>query len=262
MHSILIVAEGKPYLPMSIKEKLESASYRVYMVPPNTDAINRVKKNIHCVLIYGDKELIEKQEPLIFLKDLAIMDEIPIFTSGDAGELMAIKVTIPQDLIRQEFLRPIRVNEMVEAIDNFMKQQGTLEKKKILVVDDSGAMLRNVKGWLGEKYNVMLANSATMAIKYLATNRPELILLDYEMPVCDGKQVLEMIRAEMEFNDIPVMFLTNRGDKETIMAVMALKPEGYLLKSLAPSVIVKTVDDFFEKRKGRAYMRTKRVNVP
>jgi len=136
--------------------------------------------------------------------------------------------------------------DVIEYVEKFGKHN----KKKILVVDDSGAMLRNVKGWLENKYQVILANSGAMAIKYLALNRPDLILLDYEMPVCDGKQVLEMIRTEMEFTDIPVIFLTSKGDKESVMKVMALKPEGYLLKTMEPAQIIAAVDDFFEKRKG------------
>ena len=80
-------------------------------------------------------------------------------------------------------------------------------------------------------------------------NRPDLILLDYEMPVCDGKQVLEMIRAESEFSNVPVFFLTGKNDRESVLSVSALKPEGYLLKSMPPAQIVQTIDDFFEKRK-------------
>ena len=96
---------------------------------------------------------------------------------------------------------------------------------------------------------MILANSGAMAIKYLALNRPDLVLLDYEMPVVNGKQVLEMIRTETEFSDIPVIFLTSKNDRESITQVMSLKPEGYLLKTMKPEDIVKTVDDFFEKRK-------------
>ena len=51
-----------------------------------------------------------------------------------------------------------------ECVDEFGKHN----KKKILVIDDSGAMLRNVKSWLENKYQVILANSGAMAIKYLA----------------------------------------------------------------------------------------------
>ena len=110
-------------------------------------------------------------------------------------------------------------------------------------------MLRNVKGWLEDRYQVILANSGTMAIKYLATNRPDLVLLDYEMPVIDGRQVFEMIRSESEFSDIPVIFLTSKNDKESIMSVVALKPAGYLLKSMEPAKIVQEVDDFFARQK-------------
>ena len=119
----------------------------------------------------------------------------------------------------------------------------------ILVVDASGAMLRNVKGWLEDRYQVILANSGAMAIKYLATNRPDLVLLDYEMPVVDGRQVLEMIRTETEFADVPVIFLTSKDDRESVMQVMALKPEGYLLKTMEPERIIAEVDAFFERQK-------------
>ena len=115
------------------------------------------------------------------------------------------------------------------------------------MVDDSGAVLRSVKGWLEDKYQVILANSGAMAIKFLATNRPDLVLLDYEMPVVDGRQVLEMMRTEMEFSDIPVIFLTSKNDKESILKVMELKPEGYILKSTPPKQILEEIDHFFEK---------------
>ena len=68
--------------------------------------------------------------------------------------------------------------------------------------------------------------------------------------IVDGRQVLEMIRAEKEFSDMPVIFLTSKDDKESVMQVMALKPEGYLLKTLEPAKIVQAVDDFFERQKG------------
>jgi len=110
-------------------------------------------------------------------------------------------------------------------------------------------MLHIIKGWLGTDYQITLANSGLTAIKYMTLNRPDLILLDYEMPICDGRQTLEMIRAETEVADIPVIFLTGKGDKESIMKVMALKPEGYLLKSMKPMDIKKYIDDFFEKKK-------------
>lgn len=80
-------------------------------------------------------------------------------------------------------------------------------------------------------------------------NRPDTVLLDYEMPVCDGRQTLEMIRSEKATANIPVIFLTGRGDRESVKKVMALKPEGYLLKTMPEEEIKKIIDDFFAKRK-------------
>ena len=124
-----------------------------------------------------------------------------------------------------------------------------LDADQILVVDDSGAALRSIKSWLEDKYQIILANSGAMAIKYMVMKRPDLVLLDYEMPVCDGRQVLEMIRAESDLADIPVIFLTNKNDRESVTKVTALKPEGYLLKTMEPVKIVKAIDNFFEKKK-------------
>ena len=54
--------------------------------------------------------------------------------------------------------------------------------------------------------------------------------MDYEMPVCDGKMTLEMIRADEDMKDIPVVFLTAINDRANIQAVLKLKPAGYFLK--------------------------------
>ena len=84
---------------------------------------------------------------------------------------------------------------------------------------------------------------------YIADNTPDLILLDYEMPVISGPQVLEMIRSESKVDGIPVIFLTGKGDRESVMKVLAMKPDGYLLKSMERAKLLAAIDDFFEKQK-------------
>lgn len=73
----------------------------------------------------------------------------------------------------------------------------------------------------------------------------DLILLDYEMPVTDGPQVLEMLRSDDETKSIPVIFLTGKDDKESVMSVLALKPEGYILKTSGKEEIENTLRTFF-----------------
>lgn len=125
---------------------------------------------------------------------------------------------------------------------------GENRKKQILVVDDSDFMRQNIVRLLGNDYEMLESNSSIAAIKTITVNRPDLILLDYEMPVCDGRQTLEMIRSDEDIADIPVVFLTGRGDAESVKKVMSLKPRGYLLKTMPEADIKKFIDGLFAKK--------------
>lgn len=250
MYHILIVSQTKSYLLTSIEEQIKGLEeYKVLRAQADIDEISSIKEPLDAILLYVEELLLKEQKALVFLRDKAVEEDTPFFILGDSNDIDDVRGIIPETMIQKEFARPIDVKNVVAVVEDYVKHHGKHTKKKILVVDDSGAMLRNVKGWLEDRYQVILANSGAMAIKYLALNRPDLVLLDYEMPVVNGKQVLEMIRTETEFSDIPVIFLTSKNDRESITQVMSLKPEGYLLKTMKPEDIVKTIDDFFEKRK-------------
>ena len=74
---------------------------------------------------------------------------------------------------------------------------------------------------------------------------PDLILLDYDMPDIDGGKVFEKIRSNSLLAKIPVIFLTGKNDRETVMKIINQKPEGYLLKSVARSEIIEAIDGYF-----------------
>ena len=94
-----------------------------------------------------------------------------------------------------------------------------------------------------------MVTSGLQAIKWLGKNKADLILLDYEMPVTNGPQVLEMLRSDEETRSIPVIFLTGRGDKESVMSVLALKPDGYLLKNIDKDELLEKLNLFFAHTK-------------
>lgn len=161
----------------------------------------------------------------------------------DTGEGYFAFCMATPDSDRETFAAAIDKTNVLNAVNDYINMDKS--KKKILVVDDSEFMRGRMHQLLSEQYEVSEADSSVAAIKNIAVNRPDLILLDYEMPVCDGRQTLEMIRADKEAADIPVIFLTGRGDRETVRKVLALKPEKYLLKTLPDAEIKKNIDDFF-----------------
>lgn len=246
MQNILVIMEKNNFIVRSTMDQLKELRYNTISAELDIEQISKLKDTFEAVLLYMESEVKVKSQELVYLRDKMVEENIPLFYMGE--DVPALQDIIPSHILQEVFERPIDVKVAAKTMDEFIKKHGRHTKKKILVVDDSGAMLRNVKGWLEDKYQVILANSGAMAIKYLATNRPDLVLLDYEMPVVDGSQVLEMIRTETDFCDVPVIFLTSKNDKESIMKVMELKPEGYLLKSMEPKLIMQEIDDFFKKR--------------
>ena len=102
--------------------------------------------------------------------------------------------------------------------------------------------------WLSSRYRVTVVKSGTQAITFVGAHTPDLILLDYDMPITPGPQILEMLRSEPNSAHIPVIFLTAKDDQESVMRVMRLKPDGYLLKSLGREEILNSVDQFFYKK--------------
>ena len=115
-------------------------------------------------------------------------------------------------------------------------------RKLVMIVDDNAATLRTIKEMIQDNYDVTVATSGMKALTAMGKNPPDLILLDYEMPVCDGKQTLEMIRADDEFKDIPVIFLTGVSDRAHIEAVLTLKPAGYMLKPAIKEKLLEIID--------------------
>lgn len=119
--------------------------------------------------------------------------------------------------------------------------QSLMPKKKILLVDDNAVQLRAMRANLQDYYDVSMATSATEAIILIEKDMPDLIFLDYEMPINDGRKTLEMIRDRKQWRDIPVVFLTAVNDKAHIAAVLKMNPAGYLLKPADRNRVMQTI---------------------
>lgn len=169
----------------------------------------------------------------------------------DTGEGYFAYCVIAPELFKKNPVEgtTIKPENAVATIDNYLKQNVKRHKKKILIVDDSDVVRKAMKELLEADYEIELARSGILAIKCMALDRPDLVLLDYEMPACNGNQILEMMRAEEEFADIPVIFLTGNMSREYVKKVVSLKPAGYLLKTMKQEDVKKSIDEFFEKQK-------------
>lgn len=189
----------------------------------------------------------------------------PVIFIGDGEICEQFEKQVPK-LIDLSIRRPITIKGMVQGITDFfvelerkrkeeekakkeaeekaaeeLAKQKAAEsiqagidpsKKHVLIVDDDRSILKLLKAALESTYNVTVMVSGKMAEKYLETKTADLILLDYEMPLETGPEVLKKIKQNEKAKDIPVIFLTGVADPSKVQEVIALEPQGYLLKPI------------------------------
>ncbi len=250
-NNIIFVSDKETFIVQSIIKKLEGDGVKCSFITLDMKNLTQIKADMGAIVCFyiGDNTDYDT-EALIYFRDLCTDNDCRLFLIGYDDAIAGLKEKVFKEQISGEFHRPVNVGQFVsDMLKEVDKDAEMVNRKHILVVDDSGTMLSTIKGWLQDKYRVTPVNSALNAITFLSKQKPDLILLDYEMPACSGKQFLEMIRNDVESEDIPVIFLTGRDDAESVKSVLALKPAGYLLKSLPKEKIVSEVDAFFAKHK-------------
>ena len=111
----------------------------------------------------------------------------------------------------------------------------------ILVVDDSEDMLALMEKALSSDYEVIPAADPGTAIeKAFGEPRPDLILLDVEMPDIDGFEVCRALKGEPATASIPVVFLTGKTEAQAQVEALELGAVDYLTKSGANAAVLKT----------------------
>lgn len=104
--------------------------------------------------------------------------------------------------------------------------------KTILLIDDDLMIASVVKLRLEEAdgFHVEVATDGPDGLRQAAAHRPDLILLDWQMPGMDGIEVLRTLKADKETADIPVIMLTGKGTMGDVEVALAFGAVGYVAK--------------------------------
>lgn len=103
---------------------------------------------------------------------------------------------------------------------------------KILVVEDDRLLSEAYKNKLsGEGFEIRLAHSGQEALKEYLNFLPDVVVLDIKMPGSDGFFFLESLKADPSLKKVPIIAVSNSGDKSDIERAMALGATDYVLKS-------------------------------
>lgn len=109
----------------------------------------------------------------------------------------------------------------------------------ILVVDDDATNLRMANQILSsEQFRVSSAKSGEQALEFLKHNKPDLILLDVHMTGINGFETIELIKADRNICDIPIILLTADDDRETETKALRIGAMDFIKKPFIPDVLI------------------------
>lgn len=122
-----------------------------------------------------------------------------------------------------------------------------MDRLKILAVDDNIINLATIEQELKDKYEVVTVNSGARAIRYLNKDKPDLILLDVQMALMDGIETLKEIRTMENGSTMPVIMLTAKKDKETVIEGSKLGILDYVVKPFDSQDLHERIDRALKK---------------
>ncbi len=201
-----------------------------------------------------------KAEKDVMMVVIGDSEDVQNFTLASKGAVdLALYKPISISKIQEEILSIIRAKEKKAAEKAALEAQAAEEArlameeqesdrteyggmKHVLVIDDDPVMLKAIKRYLGEEYNVATALSGKIALKFLEKRMTDVILLDYEMPFMSGPEILDILRKNERTKNIPVVFLTGVNEIDKIQRVLAMKPQGYMLKPVNNEELHRTLE--------------------
>ncbi len=236
---IAIVTMQYSVIVKGMEKRLSDQGYRVVTIENDYAMVREYPEGMDLFILYIADNIMDDVPKL---KELTLMvkviNEIPrkVIVMGEKSSHDELLSQIPA-IGRYVWVdKPVDNDKLNEVIKSTLASNDDPgRKKRILIVDDDPSYAKMVREWIKDVYRVDIVTAGMQAISFLFKVKEDepvdLILLDYEMPVVDGPQVLQMLRQEPATENIPVIFLTGVGSKEAVSRVMELKPDGYILKS-------------------------------
>ena len=128
-------------------------------------------------------------------------------------------------------------------------QGATVLPKTLLVIDDDPTMLRLVNLVFRQDFGQVLSSQDPReGLRLALTYKPDLILLDHDMPEMKGIEVLKQLKQMPPTQQIPVIMLTGNNQEATVLAALGCQVSGYLLKPCAPEALFQAVMNILPKQ--------------
>ncbi|MBO4916995.1 MAG: response regulator [Bacteroidales bacterium] len=181
---------------------------------------------------------------LPFARTLAELHNGRLFVDAARGDVNSFVLEIPKDQPRKVSMKSAEVHKETEElpaeIDN--------SRHTVLVVEDSPEMRYYLGKELSGEYNTLLASNGEEALKVMQEQKVDLVISDIMMPVMDGCELCNRIKADVELCHVPVILLTAAVGVETRIETLRVGADGYIEKPFSIDLLKANVSNLFKNK--------------
>ncbi len=244
---LLLMAETKSYMQASLVTQLQKVGFEVDFLLTAASKTAILRKSYDAYLIYLDENDSNASKTVLKIKEYLSAKTSPLVLIGYEPEIKVYEKVFPKERILATYPRPVDAKAISNDLRKIMTTTELHVKHHILIVDDDDHSLQLTRTWLEQDYHVLTADTAVQAIRILLAEQVDLILLDYEMPIVNGRIFTQMLRQDKALGQIPIVILTGKSDAGTVAEALQLGAVGYMLKSIGKEKALEILAGYFEK---------------
>ena len=226
---------------------LNQAGYNVRVFNSLKESLSAINENaplaILVDMVFPESDLAGAE----LIKELHDVPSAPIIFISSRTDIEA-RLNAVRVGARHYFAKPVDVTNLIKILNCYFKNE-RLETKKILLVDDDLALVSFYATHLGKIPGVepIVLSEPMELLEVLEGVRPDLILMDYHMPGCNGLELSAVLRQHELYKDIPIIFLSEETNVEARLTAMNIGSDDFFHKAMGPDRLVIAVQARLER---------------
>ena len=239
----ILIVDDDP-MDIEIMSMYLSEIAKVHTAVNGAEAVEYAKHNpMDVILLDVEMPVMDGFQTLDALRKLETCINVPVVMVTNLSDketvMNSVLMGIDGYLVKpvEKSILQSKVLEVYGRKTNVQKQ-----KKTVLLIDDDMSYLKQLNSFLQENYNVIMINSAKLALDYLLKHIPDVIVLDYQMPLHNGASMMRLIQNSVEGKQIPVIILSGMLSREVLQECYVYKPAACLAKPVSKEVLEENIE--------------------
>ncbi|MDB9514249.1 response regulator [Kamptonema animale CS-326] len=238
----LLVVDDDIVLTERLKAESEAWGLRIKIASNLTNARALLALSMPDVMLLDLSFAETEEDGLTLLQEVTKRSPhlpIIVFTGRDS---LADRLAVSRLGARQFLHKPATTKQIFDAISRVLPHSKTL-KAKVLIVDDDVLMLARLSGFLTPwGIEVITLTEPQQFWEVLVSNKPDLVVLDIEMPFINGLELCQVVRQDIQWENLPILVVTAHTDPESLQKAFIAGADDFISKPvLGPELVTRVI---------------------